>query len=283
MKQIQDLMSEIFDHANFKMDRTGTGTWSKFGTMLRFDLQKGFPAQTTKKLFWQGVVGELLWFMRGETNVNVLREITFGPDSDRRTIWDANYEKQGKELGYTDGELGPVYGYQWRNFGDNGFRSGVDQLKDVINQIKNNPESRRMIISAWNPFDIPFMALPPCHVLMQFIVENGKLSLRWDQRSCDVFLGLPFNIASYALMVHIIARICSLEVGELIFQGGDTHIYDDHVEQCKEVIRREPRPLPNLYMPSELKTLEDFLEAEVKDFILVNYTHHPAIKGKMAV
>ena len=282
MKQIQDLISEIMDHANFKMDRTGTGTWSKFGTMLRFDLQKGFPAQTTKKLFWQGVVGELLWFLRGETNVEVLREITFGPDSDRKTIWDDNYNNQGKALGYTEGELGPIYGYQWRNFGDQGA-GGADQLKDVIEQIKNNPESRRMIISAWNPVDIPFMSLPPCHVLMQFIVDNGKLSLRWDQRSCDVFLGLPFNIASYALMVHIIARICSLEVGELIFQGGDTHIYDDHVDQCKEVLRREPRPLPNLHIPRNLKTLDDFLNAEVKDFSLINYTHHPALKGKMAI
>ncbi|QFR56183.1 thymidylate synthase [Serratia phage Muldoon] len=284
MKQIQSLIREVFENYEYKMDRTGTGTWSKFGTMLRWNMADGFPAQTTKKLFWQGVVGELLWFMRGETNVEVLREITFGKGSTRKTIWDDNFENQGKSLGYTDGELGPVYGYQWRNFGDQGYdRPGVDQLRQVIETIKSNPESRRMIISAWNPVDIPHMSLPPCHVMMQFIVHDGKLSLRWDQRSVDVFLGLPFNIASYALLLHIVARITGLVPHELIMQAGDTHIYDDHVEQCKEVLRREPRPLPSLYFPSHFKTLDDFLNAEVKDFALINYTHHPVLKGKMAV
>lgn len=283
MKQLQSLIKEVLDHSEYKMDRTATGTWTKFGTMLRWNMADGFPATTTKKLFWQGVVGELLWFMRGETNVEVLREITFGKGSTRKTIWDDNFNNQGRDLGYTDGELGPVYGFQWRNFGEDGRCRGVDQLKQVIEQIQNNPDSRRLIVSAWNPVDIPHMSLPPCHVMMQFIVYDGKLSLRWDQRSVDVFLGLPFNIASYALLLHIVARITGLIPHELIMQAGDTHVYDDHVDQCAEMLRREPRKLPELYFPSHFKTLDDFLNADVKDFVLINYIHHPALKGKMAV
>lgn len=276
MKQYLELMKSVMVFGNEKDDRTNVGTLSKFGTMMRFDLSKGFPAVTTKRLAWRAVVGELLWFLRGSTNVEVLREITYGKGSTKRTIWDDNFENQGKALGYEDGYLGPVYGKQWRNFG------GVDQVSKLIHDLKNIPDSRRHIVCAWNPTELDKMALPPCHVLYQLDVYDGKLSLMWYQRSVDIFLGLPFNIASYALLTHILADICGLEVGELIFMGGDTHIYSNHVEQCKEQMNRVPRKLPTLQMP-KISDLSELYTLSVDDFKLIDYNPCATIKAPMAV
>ncbi|WJZ28133.1 thymidylate synthase [Serratia phage 92A1] len=288
MKQYQELINEVFEQGYHTDDRTGTGTIALFGTQKRWNLQDGFPAVTTKKLAFKSLVAELLWFMMGETNVEVLRTLTHGAGSDKKTIWDDNYNNQGKALGYTGGELGPVYGFQWRNFGFTGERAGVDQLKEVIDGIKNDPYGRRHIVSAWNPNDLKYMSLPPCHMFFQFNVRDGHLDLQWYQRSVDVFLGLPFNIASYALLLHIVANMCSLKVGDLVFTGGNTHIYMNHVEQCHEVLRREPYKLPQISIPNLCGlTTEDQLEAikklKVSDFKLIDYMSHPTIKGKMAV
>ncbi|UYM28886.1 thymidylate synthase [Serratia phage vB_SspM_LC53] len=286
MKQYQELIQHIFDEGYEIDDRTGTGTIAVFGTQLRFDLQKGFPAVTTKKLAWKACIAELLWFLSGSTNVNDLRFRTHGSYFDGKTIWDENYENQAKDLGYHDGELGPVYGKQWRDFG------GVDQVVKIVNRIKEMPNDRRQIVTAWNPAEIDKMALPPCHMFYQFNVRNGFLDLQWYQRSVDVFLGLPFNIASYAALVHIVAKMCNLKPGELVFTGGNTHIYLNHVEQCKEILRREPKELCQL----EIDWAENFDSASTQgqlqqvtevmmheDFVLKNYESHPSIKGKMAV
>ena len=286
MKQYQDLIKDIFENGYETDDRTGTGTIALFGTKLRWDLTKGFPAVTTKKLAWKACIAELLWFLSGSTNVNDLRLIQHDSLIQGKTVWDENYENQAKDLGYHSGELGPIYGKQWRDFG------GVDQIVEVIDRIKKLPNDRRQVVSAWNPAELKQMALPPCHMFYQFNVRNGYLDLQWYQRSVDVFLGLPFNIASYAALVHIVAKMCNLIPGDLIFSGGNTHIYMNHVEQCKEILRREPKELCELvigglpYKFRHLSTkeqLEYVLKLRPKDFVLKGYESHPPIKGKMAV
>ncbi|AAX63693.1 td [Aeromonas phage 31] len=279
MIQYKDLVEDVIANGRRKTDRTGVGTRSVFGRMLRFDLSKGFPAVTCKQLAWKSVVGELLWFISGSTNVDHLRRITHGPNSDKRTIWDANYEEQAINLGYSGGYLGPVYGKQWRQFGN---KNPVDQLQKVIDQIKSNPDSRRLLVVAWNPEDIDAMALPPCHFAFQFEVYEGKLSLMWSQRSVDVGLGLPFNIASYALLVHIIAGICGLEVGELVFSGADVHVYENHVDDLVEIFCRSPRPLPKLAY-YDVANLAELRTMTVDDYVLTEYDPHPPIKMPMAV
>lgn len=286
MKQYQDLIKDIFENGYETDDRTGTGTIALFGTKLRWDLTKGFPAVTTKKLAWKACIAELIWFLSGSTNVNDLRLIQHDSLIQGKTVWDENYENQAKDLGYHSGELGPIYGKQWRDFG------GVDQIIEVIDRIKKLPNDRRQIVSAWNPAELKYMTLPPCHMFYQFNVRNGYLDLQWYQRSVDVFLGLPFNIASYAALVHIVAKMCNLIPGDLIFSGGNTHIYMNHVEQCKEILRREPMDLCEL----QLKFPDEFDEwdtesqvfwlsqfAKPHNFVLNNYESHPPIKGKMAV
>lgn len=286
MKQYQDLIKDIFENGYETDDRTGTGTIALFGTKLRWDLTKGFPAITTKKLAWNACIAELLWFISGSTNVNDLRLRTHGSLIQGKTIWDDNYENQAKDLGYHSGELGPIYGKQWRDFG------GVDQLVETIDRIKKLPTDRRQIVSAWNPAEINQMALPPCHMFYQFNVRNGYLDLQWYQRSVDVFLGLPFNIASYAALTHIVAKMCNLIPGDLIFSGGNTHIYMNHTAQCKEILRREPKELCELKIDwpiefgncdteTQLYWLTEYMKP--KDFIIENYESHPAIKGKMAI
>lgn len=286
MKQYQYLIKDILENGYETDDRTGTGTIALFGTKLRWDLTKGFPAVTTKKLAWKACIAELLWFMSGSTNVNDLRIRTHGSLIQGKTIWDDNYENQAKDLGYHSGELGPIYGKQWRDFG------GVDQLVKTIDRIKALPNDRRQIVSAWNPAEINQMALPPCHMFYQFNVRNGYLDLQWYQRSVDVFLGLPFNIASYAALTHIVAKMCNLIPGDLVFSGGNTHIYSNHVEQCKEVLRREPKELCSLEInwPSNFenwptKIQMDWVTGTMthSDFVLKNYESHPTIKAKMAV
>lgn len=286
MKQYQDLIKDIFENGYETDDRTGTGTIALFGTKLRWDLTKGFPVVTTKKLAWKACIAELIWFLSGSTNVNDLRLIQHDSLIQGKTVWDENYENQAKDLGYHSGELGPIYGKQWRDFG------GVDQIVEVVDRIKKLPNDRRQIVSAWNPAELKYMALPPCHMFYQFNVRNGYLDLQWYQRSVDVFLGLPFNIASYAALVHIVAKMCNLIPGDLIFSGGNTHIYMNHVEQCKEILRREPMDLCEL----QLKFPDEFDEwdtesqvfwlsqfAKPHNFVLNNYVSHPPIKGKMAV
>lgn len=286
MKQYQFLIKDILENGYETDDRTGTGTIALFGTKLRWDLTKGFPAVTTKKLAWKACIAELIWFLSGSTNVNDLRLIQHDSLIQGKTVWDENYENQAKDLGYHSGELGPIYGKQWRDFG------GVDQIIEVIDRIKKLPNDRRQIVSAWNPAELKQMALPPCHMFYQFNVRNGYLDLQWYQRSVDVFLGLPFNIASYAALVHIVAKICNLIPGDLIFSGGNTHIYMNHVEQCKEILCREPMDLCEL----QLKFPDEFDEwntesqvfwlsqfAKPHNFVLNDYVSHPPIKGKMAV
>ncbi|QOI68412.1 thymidylate synthase [Escherichia phage VEc74] len=286
MKQYQDLIKDIFENGYETDDRTGTGTIALFGTKLRWDLTKGFPAVTTKKLAWKACIAELIWFLSGSTNVNDLRLIQHDSLIQGKTVWDENYENQAKDLGYHSGELGPIYGKQWRDFG------GVDQIIEVVDRIKKLPNDRRQIVSAWNPAELKYMALPPCHMFYQFNVRNGYLDLQWYQRSVDVFLGLPFNIASYATLVHIVAKMCNLIPGDLIFSGGNTHIYMNHVEQCKEILRREPKELCELVISglpykfrylSTKEQLKYVLKLRPKDFVLNNYVSHPPIKGKMAV
>lgn len=286
MKQYQFLIKDILENGYETDDRTGTGTIALFGTKLRWDLTKGFPAVTTKKLAWKACIAELIWFLSGSTNVNDLRLIQHDSLIQGKTVWDENYENQAKDLGYHSGELGPIYGKQWRDFG------GVDQIIEVVDRIKKLPNDRRQIVSAWNPAELKQMALPPCHMFYQFNVRNGYLDLQWYQRSVDVFLGLPFNIASYAALAHIVAKMCNLIPGDLIFSGGNTHIYMNHVEQCKEILRREPMDLCEL----QLKFPDEFDEwgtesqvfwlsqfAKPHNFVLNNYVSHPPIKGKMAV
>jgi thymidylate synthase len=273
-----------------KSDRTGVGTRSVFGYQIRFDLTAGFPAVTTKKLAWRSVVGELLWFLEGSTDERRLAEITFEKKRnllvDNKTIWTANADNQGNALGYrNDGlvkELGPVYGYQWRNFDGCELQDGVDQIEWLINEIKTNPDSRRLILSAWNPNQLSQMALPPCHTMSQFNVTNGKLSCQLYQRSADMFLGVPFNIASYALLTHMLAQICDLEVGDFVHTIGDAHIYQNHMEQVNQQIQRKPKNLPVLKMP-KFDNLEQLLETKPSDYKLVGYDPMPSIKARMAV
>ena len=287
LKQYLEALEYILANGEDVSDRTGVGTRTVFGYQMRFDLSNGFPAVTTKKLAWRSVVGELLWFLEGSTDERRLAEITFEADRtelwEKKTIWTANADAQGKALGYEHHDLykglGPVYGYQWRNF--DGHR-GMDQIEWLIDEIRTNPDSRRLILSAWNPNQINAMALPPCHTLAQFRVMNGKLSCQLYQRSADMFLGVPFNIASYSLLTHMLAQICGLAVGEFVWTGGDCHIYQNHFEQVEEQIARKERALPTLEMPA-FSTLDELLETATSDYKLLGYNPMPSIKAPMAV
>jgi len=264
MQQYLHLVRHILDHGTPKSDRTGTGTLSIFGHQLRFDLGAGFPLVTTKKVHLRSIIIELLWFLRGDTNVRYLNE-------NKVTIWD--------EWADANGELGPVYGYQWRSWpAPNGQQ--IDQISQVIDQIKRNPDSRRHIVSAWNVADIDRMALAPCHALFQFYVANGKLSCQLYQRSADVFLGVPFNIASYALLTMMVAQVCNLAPGDFIHTLGDAHLYVNHLDQAREQLTRDPRPLPTMMLNPSVKSIFDF---EFSDFTLENYDPHPSIKAPIAV
>lgn len=302
-----DLIRDVLENGTKRSDRTGTGTTSVFGRQARYDLSKGFPILTTKKVHFHSVVGELLWFLKGDTNVKWLQQ-------NKITIWNEWADK--------DGNLGPVYGKQWRKwavpkpepkpakfepvFFADGTKadielqrgsqfqfysdssscishdkpSTIDQIANVIAQIKSNPDSRRLVVTAWNPADIDKSALPPCHILFQFYVDNGRLSCHLYQRSCDAFLGMPFNIASYALLTHMIAHVCDLQVGEFVHSFGDLHVYETHLEQVKEQLRREPMPSPQLWLDPSIKNIDHFRFAHVR---LLNYKSHPAIKAKVAV
>ena len=264
MQQYLELLQHILDKGVAKSDRTGTGTLSCFGYQMRFDLQKGFPLVTTKRLHLKSIVYELLWFLRGETNIQYLKEHGV-------SIWD--------EWANEEGELGPVYGKQWRSWEGADGRV-VDQISDLIKQIKTNPDSRRLIVSAWNVADLPKMALMPCHTIFQFYVAEGKLSCQLYQRSADVFLGVPFNIASYALLTLMIAQACDLQPGEFIHSFGDVHLYNNHIEQAKLQLTRTPYPLPQMKLNPSVKNIFDF---KFEDFMLENYQYHPAIKAPVAV
>ena len=264
MKQYLDLLQRVLNDGVQKEDRTGTGTLSVFGHQMRFNLEEGFPLLTTKKLHLKSIIYELLWFLRGETNVRYLR-------AHGVSIWDEWADEQG--------DLGPIYGHQWRAWPDYGGWS-IDQISNAIETIKNNPDSRRIIVSAWNVADLKDMALPPCHALFQFYVANGKLSLQLYQRSADIFLGVPFNIASYALLLMMMAQVTGLEAGEFIHTLGDAHIYNNHLEQVKLQLTREPRPLPRMLLNPDVKNIFDF---GYEDFQLTGYDPHPHIKGEVAI
>lgn len=264
MQQYQQLLQHILDNGAAKSDRTGTGTLSYFGYQMRFDLQEGFPMVTTKKLHLKSIIYELLWFLKGETNIKYLKE-------NGVSIWD--------EWADENGELGPVYGKQWRSWAAADGQT-IDQVTDVIRQIKTNPDSRRMIVSAWNVADLPEMALMPCHTLFQFYVAGGRLSCQLYQRSADVFLGVPFNIASYALLTLMMAQVCNLQPGEFIHTFGDVHIYNNHIEQVKLQLGRTPYPLPTMKLNPDVKDIFDF---QFDHFTLENYQSHPAIKAPVAV
>lgn len=264
MRAYLDLLNHIMTHGTEKSDRTGTGTRSIFGHQMRFDLQKGFPLVTTKKVHTRSIIVELLWFLRGDTNIQFLHDHNV-------SIWDEWADKNG--------DLGPVYGKQWRSWATPNGES-IDQLARVIQDIRENPDSRRHIISAWNVADIDKMALPPCHAFFQFYVANGKLSCQSYQRSADMFLGVPFNIASYALLTHIIAAQCDLNVGEFIWTGGDCHIYNNHVDQVQEQLKRDPLPLPTLHIKRKPASVAEY---NLDDFEIVNYQSHPGIKAPIAV
>ena len=264
MKQYLSLMQKILNEGTAKSDRTGTGTLSIFGHQMRFNLQDGFPLVTTKKCHLRSIIYELLWFLKGDTNINYLKD-------NKVTIWDEWADKNGN--------LGPVYGKQWRAWGAADGRQ-IDQISQLIEQIKNDPDSRRMIVSAWNVGELDQMALAPCHALFQFYVAQGKLSCQLYQRSCDVFLGLPFNIASYSLLVYMIAQQCDLEVGDFVWTGGDTHLYSNHMEQTHLQLSREPKPLPKLVIKRRPPTIFDY---EFEDFEIVDYDPYPAIKAPVAI
>ena len=290
MKEYHDALQYVLDNGVDVNDRTGVGTKSVFGYQMRFDLTEGFPAVTTKRLAWKAVVGELIWFFEGSTDERRLAEITYGKPREelvgRNTIWTANADNQGKALGHENNdlvkELGPVYGYQWRNFNGHSATLGTDQMWLLINEIRTNPDSRRLILSAWNPNQLSQMALPPCHTLAQFRVINGRLSCQLYQRSADMFLGVPFNIASYALLTHMLAEINSLEVGDFVHTIGDAHIYSTHVDVVREQLLRKPKTLPQLKMP-EFKSLSEVMELSVSDFELIGYDPMTSLKAPMAV
>ena len=264
MKQYHDLLKLILDSGVSKMDRTGTGTRSIFGHQMRFDLSQGFPCMTTKKLHLRSIIHELLWFLRGDTNVAYLRE-------NNVTIWD--------EWADANGNLGPVYGAQWRSWLTPTGET-IDQISQVVKQIRQNPDSRRLIVSAWNVADLPKMKLPPCHLLFQFYVAEGRLSCQLYQRSADVFLGVPFNIASYALLTMMIAQVAELELGDFVHTLGDAHLYNNHFEQAHEQLSRAPRALPTMKINPNVKSIFDF---HFDDFVLEGYLPHPAIKAPVAV
>lgn len=264
MKQYLDLMSEILEKGARKSDRTGTGTLSVFGRQLRFDLSEGFPLVTTKKLHLRSIIYELLWFLQGDTNIKYLKD-------NGVSIWD--------EWADENGELGPVYGHQWRSWPTPGGGS-IDQIKQVIQQIKQKPDSRRHIVTAWNPSEVDKMALPPCHALFQFYVAEGKLSCQLYQRSADYFLGVPFNIASYALLTYMFAQQCDLLPGEFVWTGGDVHLYTNHIEQAKLQLERKPLALPELKIKRRPESIFDY---KFEDFEILNYQAHPSIKAPIAV
>lgn len=264
MKQYHDLMRHVLEHGVKKEDRTGTGTYSVFGYQMRFDLAAGFPLLTTKKLHTKSIIHELLWFLKGDTNIAYLKE-------NGVRIWDEWADEKGN--------LGPVYGYQWRSWPTADGRH-IDQITQVVDMIKKNPDSRRLIVSAWNVSDINQMKLPPCHAFFQFYVADGKLSCQLYQRSADIFLGVPFNIASYALLTMMIAQVCDLQLGDFVHTLGDAHIYSNHVEQAKLQLTRDCRPLPLMKINPEVKSIFDF---KFEDFTLENYDPHPHIKAEVAV
>ena len=264
MKQYLDLVQYIFDHGTEKSDRTGTGTISLFGYQMRFDLSAGFPLLTTKKLHLKSIIHELLWFLMGESNIKYLQDHGV-------RIWN--------EWADETGDLGPVYGYQWRSWRA-ADSSSIDQISDVINQIKQEPDSRRMIVSAWNVGEIKDMALPPCHLLFQFYVADGRLSCQLYQRSADVFLGVPFNIASYSLLTMMVAQVCNLQLGDFVHTLGDVHLYRNHIDQAQLQLTRSPLPLPEMVINPEVKSIFDF---KYEDFQLRNYQAHPHIKAQVAV
>ena len=287
MRAYLDLLEYIIENGEVKDDRTKTGTISSFGHQLKFDLSDGFPAVTTKSLAWKGVVSELLWFLEGSSDERRLAEIRYNkPRSELKdlskfsTIWTDNADNQGKELGYintdTIKELGPVYGVQWRNW------LGTDQIKKLINDLKVNPDGRRHILSAWNVNELDKMALPPCHVMSQYYINNGTISCHMYQRSADMFLGVPFNIASYALLLSILGNILDLKPKYFVHSFGDAHIYSNSIEQVKEQLSREPLPLPKLKMPN-ISSIDEIKDLSIEDFKLEEYEHHPPIKAKMAI
>ena len=287
MKAYLDLLQYILENGEQKDDRTNIGTISSFGHQLEFDLEEGFPAVTTKSLAWKGVVSELLWFIEGSDDERRLAEIRFGKDraeiTDLKkysTIWTDNADNQGKELGYENTDtkkiLGPVYGVQWRNWG------GKDQIKDLLKELKENPDGRRHILSAWNLDELNKMALPPCHVMTQFYVHNDSISCHMYQRSADMFLGVPFNIASYALLLSIFGEILNLKPKRFIHSFGDAHIYKNSINQVREQISRSPKPLPKLVMPT-INSIDDLKDFGIDEFILKDYEPHPPIKAKMAI
>ena len=275
-----DLIRYVRDHGTEKGDRTGTGTRSHFGAQLRFDLQEGFPLLTTKKVHMKSITYELFWFLKGDTHVKYLQDHNV-------RIWNEwSTAEQTARFGRPEGELGPIYGHQWRNYGaskaeDGSYnQDGIDQISEVIEQIKTNPNSRRLIVSGWNPAEATQVALPPCHTLFQFFVADGKLSCQLYQRSADLFLGVPFNIASYSLLTHMVAQVCDLEVGEFIWTGGDCHLYQNHIEQVNEQLSREAYELPSLWLNPEIKDIFDFTFDDIR---VENYKSHPAIKAPVAV
>ncbi|XID74295.1 thymidylate synthase [Alkanindiges sp. WGS2144] len=279
-QQYLDLLALVLAHGGKKSDRTGTGTQSVFGHQMRFDLSQGFPVLTTKRVHFRSVIVELLWFLKGDTNVQYLQD-------NKVSIWDEwATAEQTARFGRPAGELGPVYGHQWRNFGatqnpDGSYKNdGFDQISWLINEIKTNPDSRRLIVSGWNPREANEVALPPCHTLFQFFVQDDKLSCQLYQRSADIFLGVPFNIASYALLTHMVAQVCGLSVGDFVWTGGDCHLYSNHIEQAKLQLSREPFALPQLTINPAVQDIFDFT---LEDIELVNYQHHPGIKADVAV
>ena len=288
VKQYLSALEYILEKGKNRGDRTGIGTRGVFGYQMRFDLRSSFPAVTTKRLAWKSVVSELLWFLEGSTDERRLAEIHFGKPKkeliEKKTIWTANADKQGRALGYTNTEiekqLGPVYGKQWRSWGKD--VGGEDQIKKIIFDLKNNPNSRRHIVSAWNVDKIDKMALPPCHTMFQFHIQDNELSCQLYQRSADMFLGVPFNIASYALLTHIMSNILKLQPGDFIWTGGDCHIYNNHFEQVKEQVTRKPKTAPTLEIPN-FKNIESVITSKPKDFKLVNYEPMDSIKAPMAV
>jgi|TARA_B100001093_G_C26822729_1_gene1012600 thymidylate synthase len=264
MRQYHDLLQHILDNGTTKEDRTGTGTISVFGYQMRYDLNEGFPCVTTKKLHLRSIIHELLWFLKGDTNIGYLKD-------NKVSIWD--------EWADENGDLGPVYGSQWRSW-PKGNGESIDQIKQILKQIKETPDSRRIIVSAWNVSEIPGMALPPCHAFFQFYVANNKLSCQLYQRSADTFLGVPFNIASYALLTMMIAQVCDLELGDFVHTLGDAHLYSNHLEQAKLQLERDFRPLPTMKINPDVK---DLFEFKFEDFELLNYDPHPHIKAAVAI
>ena len=280
MKQYLALLSHILNHGTDKSDRTGTGTRSVFGYQMRFDLTDGFPLLTTKKVHMKSIIYELLWFIKGDTHVKYLQD-------NGVTIWDEwSSAEQTARFGRQEGDLGAIYGHQWRNFGatkntDGSYQAdGFDQLSWLVNEIKTNPNSRRLIVSGWNPIEAGQVALPPCHTLFQFYVANGKLSCQLYQRSADVFLGVPFNIASYALLTHMVAQVCGLDVGDFVWTGGDTHLYHNHFEQAKLQLTRKPLPLCQLALNTDIDSLFDFGFDDIK---IMDYQSHERIKADVAI